>query len=470
MIEFQEGDILKAQAEALVNTVNCEGVLGKGIALQFRKTFPENTAIYVKACKTGQLVPGRVLVVPIQHELERPLPIYIINFPTKDKWRRPSQLEWIRTGLVDLVDQVRAQGIRSIAIPPLGCGNGGLQWPAVKQLIEQAFEVLPDVQVLLFSPEGAPAPETMAHKEPPPKMQGANPLYVRLVEIYREVERAFSQLEIQKLSYFLQEAGESQTLKLNFEAGKYGPYARELSHVLDRWEGHWMFGYGDGTSGVRATMTLEPDVIKQAREFLATKATPEQLERIQRVKELIEGFDTPFGLELLGTVHWVATHVEPGTASDVAQVIHGVQEWSAQKKAKFPPQYIEIAWERLNQLKWLNSPHPSSDPRQVTTWEQRFLIDDLESVRSFVIESPYILSLLEDASRRLREFFPLCPQVLHLAPEHSSTANCDLVLAVQTSMDSPSALAILHEFEEAWWAANAYRAGGSLTVTLDFVV
>jgi O-acetyl-ADP-ribose deacetylase (regulator of RNase III) len=149
MIEAGSGDLLSADVEALVNPVNTVGVMGKGLALQFKRRFPFNFNAYAAACKRGEVEIGRMLVVEAG-ALSGPR--YIINFPTKKHWRDPSELEYVRAGLRGLVEAIRARGIRSIAVPPLGCGNGGLAWADVEPLIERAMGELPDVQVVVFAP------------------------------------------------------------------------------------------------------------------------------------------------------------------------------------------------------------------------------------------------------------------------------------------------------------------------------
>lgn len=144
------GNLLDADVEALVNTVNTVGVMGKGLALQFKRRFSSNFEVYAGACHRGEVQVGRMLVVGTTGHAR---PRYIINFPTKKHWRDPSQLEYIRTGLVALVSEVKTRGIRSIAIPPLGCGNGGLAWSDVRPLIEQAIAELPGIRVVVFPPE-----------------------------------------------------------------------------------------------------------------------------------------------------------------------------------------------------------------------------------------------------------------------------------------------------------------------------
>jgi O-acetyl-ADP-ribose deacetylase (regulator of RNase III) len=145
------GNLLTADVDALVNPVNTVGVMGKGLALQFKKAFPECFAEYEAACERGEIAVGRMHVVA-----RLMAPRYIINFPTKQHWRQRSRLEYVRDGLRDLVVQLRALQIRSIAVPPLGCGNGGLAWGEVEPLIVEALSSLNDVQVLLFEPGGAP--------------------------------------------------------------------------------------------------------------------------------------------------------------------------------------------------------------------------------------------------------------------------------------------------------------------------
>ena len=153
MIEYKTGDILTEEAEALVNTVNCVGVMGRGIALQFKRAFPENFKAYADQCKRNEMRPGCVFVFETD---ELFFPRYIINFPTKQHWRRKSRIEYIVSGLVSLVKEIRSRNIRSIAIPALGCDLGGLNWPDVRALMEVALEELDDVKIILFEPGGGP--------------------------------------------------------------------------------------------------------------------------------------------------------------------------------------------------------------------------------------------------------------------------------------------------------------------------
>lgn len=156
-IEFVTGgDLFSREADVLVNPVNCQGVMGRGLALEFKKRFSYNYELYVGACRRGELAPGQVLLNPAT-VLARALGYrsYIANFPTKDDWRQPSRLEWIEEGLADLVKQVCALPYcGTIAIPPLGCGLGGLEWKEVKPLITEAAGHLTKDgwQVVIYEP------------------------------------------------------------------------------------------------------------------------------------------------------------------------------------------------------------------------------------------------------------------------------------------------------------------------------
>src|SRR4030042_5400927 len=296
MIKLIIGNLLKAEAEALVNTVNTFGVMGKGIALQFRQAYPANYEAYRKACNYHEVLPGKMFVFATNKLVN---PKYIINFPTKRHWKGKSRMEDIEAGLKALVDVVRKLGIHSIAVPPLGCGSGGLHWDEVKPRIEVAFRYLPDITVLLFKPEGAPEAEEMRVTTKKPAMTPGRAALLGLLERYVMPGYRLTLLEIQKLAYFLQAAGEP--LRLNFVRGKYGQYAETLHHVLQRLEGHFIRGYGDRSRN--ASVRLIPGATDEASSFLANHK--DTVNRLDRVGRLIEGFESPYGMELLATVHWL---------------------------------------------------------------------------------------------------------------------------------------------------------------------
>ncbi len=345
MLKLKRGNLLEEKTQALVNTVNCVGVMGKGVALQFKQAFPENFKQYQKACKNNQVQPGRMFTVATESLLN---PQYIINFPTKRHWRQKSHLEDIQAGLLALTQEVQTLGIRSIAMPPLGCGNGGLAWAEVEPLIVKAFESLPEVEVILFEPAGAPAASAIKTGTSKPKMTAARASLIRVLELYGLSGYRTSRIEIQKLAYFLKVAGEPALQKLHYQKFHYGPYAHDLDHSLQRIEGHYIQGYGDGSD--RAQIQVLPAGHKAAHDFLDHDLAVHQ--HLEQVGHLIEGFETPYGMEMLATLHWVA-QADPIASQDCQVAIEGVQAWSDRKKNLFKPRHLEIAWNHLKEQGWL---------------------------------------------------------------------------------------------------------------------
>ncbi len=344
MIEHAKGNLLTTDAEALVNTVNCVGYMGKGIALQFKQAFPANFKAYEKACRAHEVQPGRMFIFETGSMVN---PRYIINFPTKRHWRGKSRIEDIESGLKALMDDVKRLGIRSIAVPPLGSGLGGLEWNVVRPMIRQAFATLPNVRVLLYAPQGAPAAKDMPVRTAQPKMTPARALFIKLMDRYSALHYRRTLLEIQKLAYFLQEADEP--LRLRFEKGVYGPYAHNLNKVLEMLEGHYIRGFGDSQKP-DTEIELLPNSVDEADAFLQEHA--ESLRRLDRVSDLIAGFETPYGMELLSSVHWVGVHDEPA-ARDEKLAAQAVQNWNERKRGMFRPQHVQVAWERLKHQCWL---------------------------------------------------------------------------------------------------------------------
>lgn len=340
MIEYKNGNLLEADVDALINTVNCVGVMGKGIALQFKQAFPTNFKIYEKACKLNQVETGKMLTVSLDSIFN---PKFIINFPTKKHWKEKSKLNYIESGLIDLIKTIEDYNIKSIAIPPLGCGNGGLDWNDVKPLIEQAANKLPDVLFVIYPPKGSPEPDKMIVRTEKPKLTRARALLILLMSIYAVPGYKLSLLEIQKLAYFLQESGEM--LRLKFVKAKYGPYADNLNHVLQRLEGHYMRGYGDRDRD--AQIYLLPKVVEEAKCFL-NECNDSQIEiRIKKTKKIIEGFETPYGLELLATTDWIMKNYKEAE-KDKYDAVKYFKSWNKRKCELFNEKHIVIAWEHLN--------------------------------------------------------------------------------------------------------------------------
>ncbi len=347
MITFTRGDILKTQAEALVNTVNCVGVMGRGIALQFKRAFPDNFKAYAAACRRDEVQPGRMFVFDTG---KLTLPRYIINFPTKRHWRGKSRIEDIRAGLVALVQEVQARDIRSIAVPPLGAGLGGLDWSQVRALVEEHLSALDGVAIEVFEPDAATQDARANRSSEVPAMTPGRAALVELMRRYLGglMDPAVSLLEVHKLMYFLQEAGEP--LRLRYVKGPYGPYAENLRHVLRDIEGHLVSGYADGGDAPDKQLSLVPGAMEDAETVLA--AHPDTQERFDRISSLVEGFETSYGLELLATVHWV---ISAAPSSGEAEVLDGVHGWNHRKRQFTAPQ-VAVAIERLQSGGWLPNP------------------------------------------------------------------------------------------------------------------
>lgn len=349
MVTLSHGNLLDAPVEALVNSVNTVGVMGKGIALQFKRAFPENFKAYESACKRGEVQIGRLFI----HQTGRLQPRWILNVPTKRDWRQPSRLSDVRKGIAALVAAVEQLDISSVAVPPLGCGAGGLSWSVVCPLIERAFAPLEHVRVLVFQPGEAPAPRAMPNRTSRPRMTPGRAAMLALAGAYldSELDDSLTMLELQKLAYFMQEAGEP--LRLRYSKHYYGPYADALRKVLEVLEGHFIAGFGDDGTRPTAPIELLPEAREEAEEFL--REAPETRHHIDRVVDLIRGFEDAYGLEMLATTHWVVTH-DPRAASDYERAIREVQSWSPRKAKLFKPEHVVAAWRRLREKGWVGSP------------------------------------------------------------------------------------------------------------------
>src|SRR5882757_8673817 len=317
MITETHGNLLRDDAQALVNTVNTVGVMGKGIALQFKRAFPEVFAAYASACKAGEVRTG--VVQPVALSGGR----WVLNFPTKRHWRQPSRIEDIRAGLDDLVRVIEKLEITSIAVPPLGCGNGGLPWAEVRALIIEKLQGV-DADIRLYG-LGTPPAEDMLTASPTPELNQQRARFLAAVQRYissawaagiTEAPKA-SLLEFHKLAYLLQGAG--LNLGLRFEAGHYGPYSSSLDRAIAALEGHQLVGFGDGTGGARADIGLQPGAAEEAEQAVSGDR---EFERAwTQLSKAFAGYEYPEGMELLASVHFLATRGEgaPHEAADVAR-------------------------------------------------------------------------------------------------------------------------------------------------------
>ena len=342
MIEYKNGDILREDVEAIVNTVNCVGIMGRGLALQFKNKFPQNFKEYQLACTNKEVQLGKMFV----HQTGQLInPKYIINFPTKGHWKQNSKIEDISNGLDDLITIIEKYSIKSIAIPPLGSGLGGLDWKMVKKLIEEKLKNI-NCTVILFEPLEQKIEKSITKEIP--KMTAGRAALIGLMDRYLKglMDPFISLIEVHKLMYFMQESGEE--LRLKYKKAQFGPYADNLRHVLNTIEGHFISGYEDGGDAPTKQLKLIPKAVEDAKNYLINKKNTN--ENFVKVAKLVDGFETPFGLELLSTVHWI---VKNENASNLEEVISKIYNWNERKK-QFSEKQIKIALDVLIKNNWIN--------------------------------------------------------------------------------------------------------------------
>ncbi len=351
MIIYRKGNLLEADVDALVNTVNTVGVMGKGIALMFKDRYPENYRAYAAACKAGEVRVGRMFATPT-NELSGPR--WIINFPTKQHWRNPSKPEWIAEGLRDLVRVIREKNIRSIALPPLGCGNGGLDWVDVRAAIESSLSSLETVDVVAYEPT--------AKYQNVAKRQGVQSLTIPRAMIAESIRRYWilgiecTLLEIQKLAWFLERSIHRcqirDVLDLRFQADRYGPYSPRLNHLLNALDGSYLRSDKRiPDCGPRDTIAFADAKREVVATFLKTADARPYAEAIDETDTLIDGFQSPLGMELLATVDWLIRR--ENCPPDVPALKKALAEWhggadAGQRKLRlFDDRLLTLARDRL---------------------------------------------------------------------------------------------------------------------------
>jgi len=346
MFKYVTGNLLQANAEALVNTVNTVGVMGKGIALQFKEKFQENYKIYKQAVDQNLVAVGKVLTVPT-NRMDGVK--WIINFPTKKHWRQPSKLDYISTGLDNLAKVIEEKNIQSIAMPPLGCGNGGLEWSVVKPLIERKLLHLKDVEIIIYEPSDIAYQQERNKNKKKPALTPIRAMILYLMKSYAQWEYSLTLLESQKLVYFLQRLGDEEARKIEFKKHLYGPYAAILNHVLYDMDGFYLTGMKYKDVKTFDVLNVLDAAYPEVQEFISSNATYVQQQRVDVLLQLIAGFETPLSMEILSTVDYVMKF-EAKDKTNLDEVTHKVQSWNDRKKTLFLPVYISIAHERLMQF------------------------------------------------------------------------------------------------------------------------
>jgi O-acetyl-ADP-ribose deacetylase (regulator of RNase III) len=351
MMRFIQGNLLEAPVEALVNTVNTVGVMGKGIALMFKEAFPGNFLAYEDACKGHEVKIGRMFVTETG-ALSGPR--WIINFPTKKHWRQPSRLEWITEGLGDLKRVIQQKHIRSIALPPLGSGNGGLNWGEVRQQVERVLGDLEDVDIVVYEP--TEKYQNVAKRTGVDKLTPARALVAEMIRRYWVLGIECTYLEVQKLGWFLersiQSLGIDDPLNLQFVADKYGPYSERLRHLLNNLDGTYL--HCDkrlSDAGPSDTISFNEERRNYVDLYLQQDATQSLRKVLDLTAKRIDGFESPLGMELLATVDWLIAreNCEPS----IAGIREGLSKWPAggaaadRKLRLFDDRLIDLALRQL---------------------------------------------------------------------------------------------------------------------------
>ncbi|MCL1475165.1 macro domain-containing protein [Argonema antarcticum] len=309
MFQFVAGDILESNAECLVNTVNCEGYMGKGIAYQFKLKFPENNREYVKACKNGSLKIGTIHYCREAEKL-------IINFPTKNKWREKSKIDYIHKGLSELVTLISSLKIKSIAIPPLGCGNGGLNWTDVKPIVIEYLEPFSKfIEIFIYEPSKYFEAQTTEA----PKL---NSSHLILMMIKLNLSK-FNKLRLQKTAYFLNIFFGKEYFK--FFKHKYGPYAHSID-ILSREVKQFQEFYKVNTE----------EGLKLAKTIIVSKSIEQKIKSlsssIELATKLVNQVNSDKELELIATVSSV---LESEVELTAEAIVIEIKNWSEEKANKF---------------------------------------------------------------------------------------------------------------------------------------
>lgn len=342
-MKFVEGNLFDSNAEALVNTVNTVGVMGKGVALQFKERFPVNFKLYEAACKRGEVQIGKMFITSTDSMLN---PKWIINFPTKKHWIHPSKYEYIEFGIDDLIQQIEKLNIQSIAIPPLGAGQGGLDWEIVKEMIQRKLGHL-NMDIIIYQPSDSIYAHTQNNLA---KLTRPRAMILSLIAQYKKLGYDITLLEIQKLAYFLQRMGQ-YSLKLNYQKYVYGPYAHNLQHLLHELEN----GYLIIDKSIMDAKPLDSVILNHENrtvieKYVEDECTNEEKDRLKNVFLLMSGYESPFGLELLSTVDWILNSNNNIDLSE-AEIKHKIKQWSQRKDDSFNLEHVRSAQKRLLDFK-----------------------------------------------------------------------------------------------------------------------
>lgn len=334
MIRYVTGNLFDSDAQALVNTVNTQGVMGKGIALQFKERYPNNYRLYRDACKQGKVTVGKMFITE-EREMSG-VTRTIVNFPTKAQWRRPSQYRYIEEGLKDLHEQITIRGIRSIAIPPLGSSNGGLDWNKVRPMIAEALADV-DSDIIIYEPSEN-IKEKM--KKERAKLTPARAMLLLVMADMRGDEEEPSEFAAEKIAYFLQKFGAEDQFRLTFTRAYYGPYSGKVKYVLHYLNGSYVMGMGAMSNRPFDKISLTSDAAPAAKAFLSREENKKYLDIAQRTMHFLRGFYSNYLLELLATTSYLIDtdkrmRGDIPTEEAVAIISKDLMQWSNRKDRLF---------------------------------------------------------------------------------------------------------------------------------------
>lgn len=337
MIKYVVGNMFESSAEALVNTVNTVGVMGKGIALQFKKLYPGNFSVYQKRCKEGTFEIGQLIVVKDGNTISGEKTI--INFPTKTDWRKPSEYSYIEKGLKELVKVIQNENIKSIAIPPLGSGNGGLKWYKVKEILEKELAGL-NCEILIYEPNAKV--QEVLNKERVKLTPARAMLIYMLFELVKNGEFV-SEFASEKLCYFLQRFGGQEYFKLEYTTNFYGPYSGKVKHVLNHLNGSYIMGYAGKDKKPFEELSLLIDSKNEISKYINENNDLKEI--VEKTSSFLTGFYSYFALELLSTVDYIS---HSKNTKDKELIKGELNKWNNRKQTLFSnDKFIDISINRL---------------------------------------------------------------------------------------------------------------------------
>jgi O-acetyl-ADP-ribose deacetylase (regulator of RNase III) len=337
MIKYITGNILESNAVALINTVNTVGVMGKGIALQFKKAYHNNYKAYVEACKRNEIEIGKLFIVRDSNLSSGEK--YIINFPTKKDWRKPSEYSFINAGLDDLIRILKEYNIKSIAIPPLGAGNGGLEWEKVKKIIEHKLSNL-DVEIIVFEPTQHIKEQLKKERV---KLTDARALLLYVLYDLVKNGEYVSEFSSEKVCYFLQRFGAKKYFNLDFSPNFYGPYSGKVRFVLNILNGSYIMGYSDMNKKPFEPLTLVSDGYDVVKAHIESNS--ELYSIAKKTIDFLTGFYSDFALELLSSIDFITTNLN---SFEKELINKQLESWSDRKRSMFSnSRYVDISVRQL---------------------------------------------------------------------------------------------------------------------------